>query len=155
MQWQHNMENKEINQDAYLIESIFLVESNYMRLPSIDFSNPINSILSVNIDTGGDLMGEDGRFGVLLTVSIKGQIESVKVYEITVRMIGMFVKIGSPEPPLEIFKKINAPAIIYPYIREHVHNLNNKAGINNIILPPVNFYKTEIVTYPSMPAIPQ
>jgi preprotein translocase subunit SecB len=44
---------------------------------------------------------------------------------------------------LDQFGHVNAAAIIYPYIREHLSNLSAKAGLGLIFLPPVNFAKNE------------
>ncbi|EGY27601.1 hypothetical protein DA2_0124 [Desulfovibrio sp. A2] len=35
--------------------------------------------------------------------------------------------------------QVNIPAIIYPYIREHVSDLSRRSGGDPIHLPPVNF----------------
>ena len=142
------MESIEKQQNVYLIESILLTESNYRRASFIDFSISLESNLSVNIETGGDIVDDHGHFIVVVAAVLKGHVGDEFAYEVSVKMVGVFLKIGDPELSLESFKKINAPAIIYPFIREHIHNLNSKAGINNIVLPPVNFYKSEIITPP-------
>ena len=54
-------------------------------------------------------------------------------------MLGGFEKYGEPILTDDKFKAINAPAIIYPFIREHLHNLCQKSGIPNVLLPTVNF----------------
>jgi preprotein translocase subunit SecB len=39
------------------------------------------------------------------------------------------------------FVKINAPAIVFPYIRSFITNLSVNSGYNPIILPTLNFAK--------------
>jgi preprotein translocase subunit SecB len=39
----------------------------------------------------------------------------------------------------EEFTSINAPALIFPYIREHITAITQKAGIKPIIIQPINF----------------
>ncbi|MEO6404545.1 MAG: protein-export chaperone SecB [Ferruginibacter sp.] len=55
------------------------------------------------------------------------------------KMMGLFEKTGDPLLTEEAFKKVNAPAIIYPFIREHLHNICLKGGIASVLLPTVNF----------------
>lgn len=40
-----------------------------------------------------------------------------------------------PKDQIEHWAKHNAPIILYPYIREHVHSLTIRAGIGPILLP--------------------
>jgi len=40
-----------------------------------------------------------------------------------------------PENKIEQWAKHNAPLVLYPYIREHVHALSIRAGIRPILLP--------------------
>lgn len=41
---------------------------------------------------------------------------------------------------VEYFAEHNAPAIIYPYLREYVSYISIKAGLNPILLPVTNFH---------------
>ena len=54
-------------------------------------------------------------------------------------MIGVFEKYGEPVITDDKFKAVNAPAIIYPFVREHLYNICLRAGIGNVLLPTVNF----------------
>jgi len=40
---------------------------------------------------------------------------------------------------LDSISRINAPAIIYPYIRETIADMTRRAGLPPLHLPPVNF----------------
>jgi preprotein translocase subunit SecB len=53
-------------------------------------------------------------------------------------MLGIFEPSDWNDPHLENFANINAPAIIYPFIREHIASLTTKAKMP-YILPPFNF----------------
>jgi len=59
----------------------------------------------------------------------------------TISMVGIFEKFGDSPLNLEQFGNVNAAAIIFPYIREHLSNLSAKAGLGLIFLPPFNFSK--------------
>ncbi len=62
-------------------------------------------------------------------------------FAIQVTMMGIFEKIGSAQLSDNEFTQINAPAIIYPYIRQHIRALSLDAGIDPILIPLVNFQK--------------
>lgn len=69
-------------------------------------------------------------------------IEQVSV---TIRMAGVFEKIGNTPLDPQEFGEVNGAAIIFPYIREHLTSLSAKAGLGLIILPPFNFTKKSTV----------
>ena len=58
-------------------------------------------------------------------------------------MVGIFECPTETDVQLSIenFSKVNAPAIIFPFVREHLASVSMKAGINPILLPAVNFVK--------------
>ncbi|GAB4130821.1 MAG: hypothetical protein OHK0045_17840 [Raineya sp.] len=70
-----------------------------------------------------------------------GLSDKEKEIEASIRMLGTFQCPENPHIPIEDFAKINAPAIIFPFVREHLASVSMKAGINAILLPPINFVK--------------
>ncbi|MBK6835049.1 MAG: protein-export chaperone SecB [Bacteroidetes bacterium] len=40
---------------------------------------------------------------------------------------------------LDNFININAPAIIFPFVREEIASLTSKAGVGGVLIQPVNF----------------
>jgi len=81
----------------------------------------------------------ENKFGVTLTLDYKGKQNELVICAAKITMLGIFEKTGEPPISEEGFKQINAPAIIYPFIREHLYNICLKAGIANTLLPTVNF----------------
>lgn len=126
-------ENKE---GKYHIESIFLLESDFKRDPNF---NPKDAEHNLEILTEFDENSADNRFGVSVVLEFTGHISGKKVFGIRVRMNGIFERQGEHPVSISNFKKINAPAIIYPFLREHVSSICTKAGIGQFLLPPVNF----------------
>jgi len=54
-------------------------------------------------------------------------------------MIGFFSVIkGQENMGLEEYSSLNAPAAVFPYIREVIASTTQKAGIAPVIIPPVN-----------------
>ena len=73
-------------------------------------------------------------------VTVSQEIDSVKQFTFFVKMVGVFERIGeSLLTDGEKFGRVNGAAIIFPYIREHITALSLKAGLDPIILPPINF----------------
>lgn len=61
-------------------------------------------------------------------------------FGVDVTMKGVFKIKGDLPFSLEEFGEVNAPSIIYPYIRQHVRHLTLEANISPpILLPVINF----------------
>ena len=61
-------------------------------------------------------------------------------FAFTVEGAGHFTFEKKPvKKQLDAVSKINAPAIIYPYIRETIADMTRRAGLPPLHLPPVNF----------------
>ena len=67
--------------------------------------------------------------------------DSKTVVEIDITYAGTFDKTNTnvDAAALDIFIDINAPAIIFPFVREEIAGLTTKAGIGTVLLQPVNF----------------
>lgn len=61
-------------------------------------------------------------------------------FYLEVEMVGVFEKVGETQLSDEEFAKVNAAAIIFPYIRQHIRAISLDAGLTPIILPLVNFH---------------
>ncbi len=135
-------EKKDIQEEPktghYKVESVILIESNFSRLPSID-RNEHTVTNEININHEVFETSIDNKFGVILILDFIGKQGNVDFCKSQIKMLGIFEKIGEPALNEDAFKKINAPAIIYPFTREHLHNICLKAGIVNVLLPTVNF----------------
>ncbi|HLX93906.1 MAG TPA: protein-export chaperone SecB [Puia sp.] len=83
----------------------------------------------------------EGVFVVEVEANLRGlQNETnFQCYEAKMKIIGVFEKSGEPALSDDVFVKVNAPAIIFPFVREHFATLALKAAIGNVLLPPLNF----------------
>ena len=129
---------EKIKSGGYKVENVFLLESTFSREINFDAKN--GEILNeINIDSQVHESSAEGKFGVTFELDFKGKQAGNEVCNAKIIMLGIFEKHGEPPLPEGDFKKTNAPAIIYPFIREHLHNICLKAGIANVLLPTVNF----------------
>ena len=135
--------NKEKIQEAkpagYKVISILLLESSFTREIEVDTKVISNIENEIEIEPVAHETTPDNNFAVTLMIQYRGIQDKKQICLANIRMIGVFEKYGEPVLTDDRFKAINAPAIIYPFIREHLHNLCLKAGIANVLLPTVNF----------------
>jgi len=119
------------------LENIILIESRFKRNP--DITSEDNLKLKVDFVVNHEV--KENKLGVELKVelnAVKGSEKTVKVTAL-VKMLGIFKFSEIPEYGLEQFSEINAAAIIFPFVREHLASVSIKAGIPPVLLPPVNF----------------
>ena len=123
---------------GYNVENVILLESTFSRLKNIeDIGSQLNH--EINLLPTPHETDANNKFSVTLTLNYVGKFVDTTVCTATIKMVGGFEKYGEPKLTDDKFKAINAPAIIYPFVREHLHNLCLKAGIANVLLPTVNF----------------
>lgn len=123
---------------TYKLISLTLVSSNFKREAKIDFSNTeIKN--SVDIDIQHSV--NENEIIIDLEVTLVGKLKQKKLFLFTAKYVGQFEKGDENILPVEKFVEANGPAIIYPFVREHIAGTSLKAGMNPILLPPVNFVK--------------
>lgn len=120
---------------------IILSEATFKRIPNVTFEeklieNKLNNNIGINIRQDG--------ITTIFKVDLKRINKENKKEEVSfsVTYVGMFSRpTEMTDDECKIFAKKDAPAIIYPYIRETVSAMSLKAGIGPISLPIINFKK--------------
>lgn len=127
-------------ESGFRIHNLILVESYFSRIDTVEFNNPE---IKQNVQIEGEVStNPDNNFvSVKQTLHYSQEYNETKQVTAKISMVGIFEKVGDSPLNLEQFGHVNAAAIIYPYIREHLSNLSAKAGLGIIFLPPVNFAK--------------
>ena len=84
---------------------------------------------------------EEGRYEVLLTVSIKAHNTSSNIgaFKLVVEQAALFMISGFSKEHLEEALGSACPAIMFPYLRETVDHVLIKGGFPPLMLAPVNF----------------
>lgn len=131
-------ENKE--KSGFNVQNIILIESEFSRINQVLFDREhIQNNLDIKVDTA-----VNGKtINVAETVTITQLYDGQEQVRIKVKMVGLFEQFGDALMPAEVFGRINGAAIIFPFIREHIASLSQKASIPPIILPTVNFANSE------------
>jgi preprotein translocase subunit SecB len=135
----------EANKPQYQIINILFLESSFHRTRIFDDTKEIVSSLDVqkSINTNAPPVSPGGLNTIIvdLIVNITGsQPDSTVVYKCNVVAVGIFEPVDTGDLNKEMFANVNGPAILFPFVREQVASLAQKAGIN-LLLPPVNFVK--------------
>jgi preprotein translocase subunit SecB len=126
------------NFNSYTLSHILLIESNFSRSWIINFENPE---FSNNIDIDVSDSRNEESLNVTVSLVYSAGVGEVNEIYAAIKMIGVFSLPKESAIPIGQFAKVNAPAIIFPFIREHLASLSVKANINPILLQPVNFVK--------------
>lgn len=134
------MENKNELESGFSIINLILLESNFNRISNVTFNNP--SIVQ-QIDVNVDVNVKENSIFVTEQIVFKQVFNGIDEVSASIKMVGVFEKIGESILDLENFGQINGAAIIFPYLREHLSNLSAKAGLGLIILPPFNFTRNK------------
>ncbi len=128
------MENKQ----TFQLISIFNTETHFKRgdfIPA-DNADKLENFLDVNV--GKQIQGDD--IVVYLTVKLSQELDKKAFAEINVTSAGVFKKSGDIlQNQIDSFCDINAPAIIFPFIREIIASVSSKGGLQTILIPPINF----------------
>jgi len=126
------MENKQ----SYQLLNIILLESFFKRVADISSEQEAQKKISIDIENQQD---ENNRLFVALTLKYISEVSDKIEIEASVKMLGVFSCPSDPNASIKDFAKINAPAILFPFVREHIATLSMKAGIEPILLQPINF----------------
>lgn len=114
-------------------KTVILVEESFWR----SFDIPNNSKLNINFKTGNNIMNQKAT--VEITTSLKLTHEENEVLKYKSKFVGIFlVEKDSENMGLKEFIQNNAPALMFPYIREQISSITSKSGIKPIVLPPIN-----------------
>jgi preprotein translocase subunit SecB len=125
----------------YQFLQIILKEVEYKRTDVVDFSSP-EFKTEVNVNTENVDNEENQSLNVTMELNFTAGAPDTPSIKAKIVMIGFF-KYGNDKQELSIetFAKVNAPAIMFPFIREQFASLTMKSGLNPILLPPINFTK--------------
>ncbi len=129
-----------MEKNTYKLLNIILLESEFKRLEQIQFSQEFKSDLQIGVQNNI----KENKITVTLEVKFNAKHEEIEYIFARIKMTGIFeFPTGNKNivPSPNEFAQINGPAIIFPFIREHLATVTLKAGIPPILLPPINFVK--------------
>src|SRR4030042_2393216 len=113
-------------------DNILLSESEFRRIPAL----PNDLEFKLNINIQNSISNDNRRLVCEITVVMKSENDPVYM---KVKFVGIFSVTDDGNMEIKQFAETNAPAILFPYIREEIHGRMLKAGLPKaVILPPLN-----------------
>lgn len=116
------------------IINIFLSELNFGRTPEV----PENINFTYTISVGAKV--DDSSIG---QVNVKLEVfeKNTNSFNISCCMVGLFDLSDIKDVPVSTdeFLYVNAPAIIFPYLRELVSNITLRGSMKPLLIPSCNF----------------
>ena len=127
------------NQSGYKLDGLVLLESNFKRILEVhNIDASTNQEINIDVKNAPIENGKPLLSGIVLKYIQKYQ--DIIEIESQIEYAGIFTKDGDTSLTDDQFLNFHAPAIIFPFIREHLASLSLKAGLAPILLSPVNFY---------------
>jgi len=120
-------------QPGISFDGIILAKENFWR----DYSVPEEATPDMSINVSWNNQGD--HWVTEFTFSLRLIHEEVTALQLDSTFVGLFSVIeGSENMEMERFMQNHSPALMFPYIREHISTITQKAGIKPVLLAPVN-----------------
>lgn len=124
-------------QPGISFKAIILINENFRRLPDA----PIDSEIKVHFNFSAQKNeGNDDYYAELkTTLKMLHKESKVEVLSLECVFLGVFSCMqGEENMDMDSFIKNSCPALMFPYIREHISTVTQKAGIKPVLLAPIN-----------------
>ena len=93
-------------------------------------------VLTMDLETNISISPDEDKLTYEMSCEIKDEKE---FFNIKCTMIGFFSVIkGEENMGLREYSELNAPATVFPYIREAIASTTTRAGIPPVVIPPTN-----------------
>lgn len=103
----------------------------------IIFREQTNDELSINFDASGVIDKIDHLFILSLTTKVKTADKSIEIKVVSESVFAYHEGADIEEYKSSYFT-INAPAIIFPYVRAYISTLTSLSGFSTLLLPTLN-----------------
>tara|TARA_X000000368_G_scaffold350341_1_gene290643 strand:+ start:387 stop:818 length:432 start_codon:yes stop_codon:yes gene_type:complete len=82
---------------------------------------------------------DDTSYEITLDITVKADIDDKTIYLAEIKQSGIFVIDGADDELKDGFLNIRCPEVIFPYARETISSLIQKAGFPPLFLSPIDF----------------
>ncbi len=103
------------------------------------FKNNWEPNINLNLGNGVNKLPEEGSFEVVIKLTVTAKVGDDVAYLIEVEQAGIFTVVGFEEAQQNFMLGAMAPNILFPYARELISTLSQKAGFPPILLNPISF----------------
>ena len=126
-------------------QPIFSIEKIYVKDLSVEVPNAPQVFLQaespkVEVQLGQNVQAvADGLFEVSLMVTVTAKLEEKIIFLAEVQQAGIFQIRNVAQSDLEPVLGMVCPNVLFPYARETISDVINRAGFPPVLLAPVNF----------------
>lgn len=132
-------DEKDNNQPMFAIEHIFMKDASFEApLPMHRHPGQWSPEAKIDLNTQNEKISDD-QYEVTVTVTVTAIQDEKSVFVVEVQQAGCFKVANIPEEELAPMLASFCPSILYPYAREAVGSMVNRAGFPPLYLGPVNF----------------
>ena len=124
----------------FFVKRIYIKDISFEspETPSI-FSNIKSSPkIGFNLDNNNEKI-DDSTYEITLDITVKAEIDEKILYLAEIKQSGIFGIEGVDDELKDGFLNIRCPEIIFPYARETISSLIQKAGFPPLFLSPIDF----------------
>ncbi|WP_024303921.1 protein-export chaperone SecB [Pseudogulbenkiania sp. MAI-1] len=127
------------------VQPVFSIEKIYVKDLSLEVPNAPQVFLEqaqpdidMQLASEGKQI-EEGFYECTLTVTVTAKLPEKTMFLAEVAQAGIFQIRDVPADDIEPILGVACPNILFPYARETVSNLVNRAGFPPVLLSPINF----------------
>ncbi|HJV05826.1 MAG TPA: protein-export chaperone SecB [Chromobacteriaceae bacterium] len=127
------------------VQPVFSIEKIYVKDLSLEvphapqvFLEEAQPEIDMQIASTGNQI-DDGFFEVSLTVTVTAKLPEKTMFLVEVAQAGIFRVQNVPVEDIDPILGVACPNILFPYAREAVSSVINRAGFPPVLLSPINF----------------
>lgn len=127
------------NQPAFSIEKVYVKDIS-LEIPNAPQAFLENEAPQIDIQLHHESQSvQPGYYQTVLTVTVTAKVQDRTLFLVEVGQAGIFVVRNIPEADMEPVLGIACPNILFPFVREVVADIVQRAGFPPVMLAPVNF----------------
>lgn len=120
---------------VFTLQELALTKSNFSREVNVQYGEKERTSVNLNSSAANTAT----TINCVLMIQISSEYEGEKQFDMDIEYSGIFDYKDASKKEIDDFTKFNGPAIIFPFVREHISMISLKGGLRNILLPPINF----------------
>jgi preprotein translocase subunit SecB len=126
-------------------QPVFSIEKIYVKDLSVEVPNAPHVFLQaespkIEVQLGQNVQSvAEGLFEVSLMVTVTAKVDDRTVFLAEAQQAGIFQIRNVPDSDMEPVLGMVCPNVLFPYARETISDVINRAGFPPVLLAPVNF----------------
>ena len=106
--------------------------------PKVFDDQAIKPKLAFSLNSSVDKV-DDISYEISLDINVKAEIPKQVIYVVEIKQSGVFIIEGASDEIKQGFLNVRCPEILFPYARENISSLIQRAGFPPLFITPVDF----------------